>query len=456
MAAPITLEEVADLRGVVSGVVYARGDEGEVDEVACFNTAIVHDPDIVVGARSTADVVAAVRFAAGHQLPVYVQATGHGAFAPITSGLLVSTRRMTGVSVERGSRIASISAGTRWGAVVEAAARYGLTPITGSSTNVGAVGYTLGGGLGPLSRTYGFTADWVRGFTVVTADGQVVRATAAENPDLFWALRGGKGGLGIVVEMELELVPLTRLYGGGLFFDTAHIEDALRAWVDWVHTVPDTVTSSVALVRFPPIDEVPEALRGRFALHLRYAFIGGEAEGERLLAPIRDAAPAFLDLVGEMPTSQIGSIHNDGDQPGPAWDRGMQLKDIDQDFVTEFLARAGAGSDLPFIAIEIRHIGGAAAAEQHGETAVGGRQAPFTLVLLGVPVPELFDDELPQKSDYIVAGILPWIADETNINFLGHVASTQQYASAWPADAFDRLARARTTWDPDRLFAYGP
>ncbi|HEY8589682.1 MAG TPA: FAD-binding oxidoreductase, partial [Naasia sp.] len=212
----------------------------------------------------------------------------------------------------------------------------------------------------------------------------------------------------------------------------------------------------VALVRFPPIEEVPEALRGKFALHLRYAFVGGEAEGERILAPLRDAAPAFLDLVGEMPTSQIGSIHNDGDQPGPAWDRGMQLKDIDQDFVTAFLARAGAGSDLPFIAIEIRHIGGAAAAEQHGETAVGGRQAPFTLVMLGVPVPELFDDELPQKSDYIVAGILPWIADETNINFLGHVASTQQYASAWPVDAFDRLARARRTWDPDKLFAYGP
>ncbi|HEY8589450.1 MAG TPA: FAD-binding oxidoreductase, partial [Naasia sp.] len=246
MAAPITLEEVADLRAVVSGVVYARGNDGGGEEVACFNTAIVHDPDIVVGARSTADVVEAVRFAAAHELPVFVQATGHGAFAPITSGLLVSTKRMTGVSVERGSRIASISAGTRWGAVVEAAARYGLTPITGSSTNVGAIGYTLGGGLGPLSRTYGFTADWVRGFTIVTADGRVVRATAEENPDLFWALRGGKGGLGIVVEMDLELVPLTRLYGGGLFFDTAHIEDALRAWVDWVHTVPDSVTSSVA------------------------------------------------------------------------------------------------------------------------------------------------------------------------------------------------------------------
>jgi hypothetical protein len=456
MATPITLDAVADLREQISGVVFVRGDEGLDEEAACFNTAIVHDPDVVVGASRAEDVVAAVRFAGQHGVPVFVQATGHGAFAPITSGLLISTRRMTGVSIDPGSRVATIDAGTRWGEVVEAAARYGLAPITGSSVSVGAIGYTLGGGLGPLSRTYGFTADWARGFTVVTADGRVVRATAGENGDLFWALRGGKGGLGVVIEMDLELVPLTHVYGGGLFFDTAHIEDAMRAWVDWVHTVPETVTSSVALVRFPPIEEVPEALRGKFVLHLRFAFVGDDAEGERLLAPIREAAPAFLDLVGEMPTSEIGSIHNDADQPGPAWDRGMQLKDIDQDFVTEFLARAGAGSDVPFIAIEIRHIGGVAAEEQHGDTAVGGRQAPFTLVMIGVPVPELFTTAMPQKSDYIVAGILPWIASETNINFLGHVASTQQFASAWPSHAFDRLASTRTAWDPGGVFAYGP
>src|SRR3954470_15696113 len=181
MATPITLDAVADLRDLVSGVVLARGDAGIADEAACFNTAIVHDPDVVVGATTAEDVVAAVHFAGEHGVPVFVQATGHGAFAPITSGVLISTRRMAGVSIDPATRIATIDAGTRWGEVVEAAARYGLAPITGSSISVGAIGYTLGGGLGPLSRTYGFTADWARGFTVVTADGRVVRATADEN-----------------------------------------------------------------------------------------------------------------------------------------------------------------------------------------------------------------------------------------------------------------------------------
>ncbi|WP_251857123.1 FAD-binding oxidoreductase [Herbiconiux sp. L3-i23] len=456
MGRPITLDELAELRAGVSGVVLARGDSGLAEEAACFNTAIVHDPDVVVGARTADDMLAAVTFASQHRLPVFVQATGHGAFAPITDGVLITTRRMSGVSVDGARRIATIGAGARWGAVVERAARQGLTPITGSSTNVGAVGYTLGGGLGPLARTYGFTADWVRGFSVVTADGRLVRATADEHPDLFWALRGGKGGLGIVVDMDLELIPLTHVYGGGLFFDTDHIEDALRAWVEWVHEVPDTVTSSVALLRFPPIDEVPENLRGRFALHLRFAFVGDSAEGERILQPMRAAAPAFLDLIGDMPTTEIGSIHDDPDQAGPAWDRGMQLADIDDDFVTALLSRAGAGKDVPFIAIEIRHIGAGATRSAALDSAVGGGAAPFTLVMIGVPLPELFDTVLPQSSDYIVSGILPWIAEETNINFLGHVASTQQFASAWPADAFSRLNETRSAWDPDRIFVYGP
>lgn len=456
MGQPITMDELAELRAGVSGAVYARGDSGLADEAACFNTAIVHDPDLVVGVVGANDVIASVHFAAEHQLPVFVQATGHGAFAPITEGILISTRRMAGVSIDRAGRIATIGAGARWGAVVDRASRFGLTPITGSSSNVGAVGYTLGGGLGPLARTYGFTADWVRGFTVVTADGRLVRASATEHPDLFWALRGGKGGLGVVVDMDLELVPLERVYGGGLFYDTEHIEDALRAWVDWVHDLPDTVTSSVALLRFPPIEEVPENLRGRFALHLRFAFVGDERTGERLLAPMRRAAPAFLDLIGDMPTTEIDAIHDDRDHPGPAWDRGMQLSDIDQDFVTALLSRAGAGRDVPFIAIEIRHIGAGATRSSSRDSAVGGGGSPFTLVMIGVPVPDLFQEVLPESSDYIVSGILPWIADETNINFLGHVASTQQFASAWPADAFTRLAEARTSWDPDGLFVYGP
>jgi FAD/FMN-containing dehydrogenase len=451
-----TAQSLLSLASAVSGSVWARGDDGLADEVACFNTAVVHDPDVVVAAENAGDVALAVGYATAQGLPVHVQATGHGAFEPITRGVLVSTRRLDSVVVDPVAREARIGAGARWGSVILAAAEHGLAPITGSSPSVGAVGYTLGGGLGPLARTFGFTADYATEFTVVTADGGLVRASADEHPDLFAALRGGKGGLGIVVEMRLRLVELASFYGGGLFYDADAIEPALRAWAEWVRTVPDTVNSSVALLRIPDIEEAPPPLRGRTVLHLRYAFVGTPEDGELLLAPMRDAAPVFLDLVREMPAADVGLVHSDPDTPGPGWDRGLMLTGLDQEFVTALLEVLGPETEAPFIAAEVRHLGGATARRPAGLDSVGGREAAFTLVLIGIPVPELFAEVLPRAADAVVARIAPWRATTTNVNFAGHITSAQEFASAWPADAFERLAVTRTAYDPGRVFSYGP
>jgi FAD/FMN-containing dehydrogenase len=451
-----TAQSLLSFASAVSGSVWARGDAGLAEEVACFNTAVVHDPDVVVAAENAGDVALAIGYAREHGLPVHVQATGHGAFAPVTRGVLVSTRRMAAVSVDPAAREARIGAGARWGSVILAAAEHGLAPITGSSPSVGAVGYTLGGGLGPLARTFGFTADYATEFTVVTADARVVRAAADEHPDLFAALRGGKGGLGVVVEMRLRLVELAGFYGGGLFYDADAIEPALRTWADWVATVPETVNSSVALLRIPDIEEAPAPLRGHTVLHLRYAFVGTPEDGELLLAPMRDAAPVFLDLVREMPAADVGLVHADPDSPGPGWDRGLMLSGIDQDFVSGLLEVLGPETEAPFIAAEIRHLGGATARRPEGLDSVGGRDAAFTFVLIGVPVPELFAEVLPRAADAVVARIAPWRSAATNVNLAGHITTAQEFASAWPEDAFQRLAGTRTTYDPGRVFSYGP
>ena len=222
-------EELAGLREHIHGTVYGRGDEGLAAEVACFDPTIRHDPEVVVAAEGESDVAEAVRFAREHGLPVRVQATGHGAEATIVGGLIISTRALDSIVVDAPARLVRLGAGVRWAPVIELAAEHGLAPVTGSSTSVGAVGYTLGGGLGPLARTHGFTSDWVRGFRVVTAQGEIVTADAESHPELFWALRGGKGGLGIVTEMTLELVPLTTLYAGSVFFEGDAIEPVFRA-----------------------------------------------------------------------------------------------------------------------------------------------------------------------------------------------------------------------------------
>jgi len=454
-ASAIAKTDIDALRQQIAGAVFARGDEGLAREVACFNSAVAHAPDVVVGAASAADVAAAVRFAAKHKLPVSILATGHGATQSLTAGMIITTSRLDTLRVDPDTRIATIGAGLRWRPVIDAAAGHGLAPIIGSAPHVGAIGYTLGGGLGPLARTYGFSADYVRGFEVVTADGEILRANRAEHPDLLWALAGGKGGLGVVTSMEFALIPLTKLYGGSLFFDTPHIETALRAWTDWVHTAPETATTSVALLRFPPIDAIPAPLRGRNVLSLRYAFIGDAAEGARVIAPLRAAAPVYIDGVSEIPATAIGTVHNDPEGPLPAWTRGMMLRAIDQELVTRLLDVIGPGKQVPITGVEIRHVGASATArEPEGGNAVGGRQSPFTFAIIGAPNPALFEKVVPSFADALQSAIANWMSPETNINFAIPIRSAEHYASCWPAATLARLERIKTKYDPTGLFAF--
>jgi hypothetical protein len=439
----------------ISGLVLTPADPDFAGNVAGFNTAVVQAPLVAVRASTAQDVVEAVRFAREHHLPVRVQGTGHGATVPYTDGMLVVTSGLTELSIDPATHIATIGAGVRWAAVVEAGAQHGLAPISGSSTNVGVVGLVTGGGLGPLSRSHGFAADYVRGFSVVTGEGELVEATAELNPDLYWALRGGKGGLGIVTEVRLELPTISELYAGALFFEEQHIEQVFRAWVDWTKDAASDVTTSAAIFRFPPFEFIPEPLRGRTLLSIRFAYPGSAAEGERLAAPLRAVAPVYMDELGVMPLDKVAMIHGDPDAPAPGWDRGALLTDLDQDFATALLSQAGAGAQLPMLLTEVRHLGEKTRTDVPGGSAVGGREASFAFTLIGAPDPSLFETVLPAAADRVFAAIAPWTTPQLNINFAGRLRSAEQFASAWPAETFARLATVRKKHDPDVVFPYG-
>ena len=444
------------LRTEVAGPVLERGDEGFAAELAGFNLAVTHSPDVVVGLTSEDDAVAVVRAAAETGTPVRVLATGHGIPMPIEGGIVVTTRRLTGVHVDARAKVAHIAAGSRWTDVIAAAAPHRLAPVAGAADAVGCIGYTLGGGLGPLARTYGFSSDWARGFRVVTAAGEVVIANATEHPDLFWALRGGKGGFGIVTAMDFALVDLATLYGGSVFFDAEYIAPVLAAWTDWTKTLPETANSSVVILRLPPLEFIPEPLRGKTVLSVRFAFVGDVAEGKRLFQPIRDAGTTLIDAVGEMPAGDIPLIHNDPKDPTPAWDRGLMLTELDAGFVAAFLDAVGPDREVPLVAAEIRHLGGATARDVPEGSAVGGRGGAGTLALIGVPDPNLFEKVLPATVDGILEQLKPWISAETTVNFAGAFALPGSYQASWPAATFARLAEVRATYDPDQLFPYGP
>lgn len=283
-----------------------RTDPGYDDARAGFQLAVHRQPDDVVVATEADGVRAAVRSAADRNLPVAVEATGHGRSVATDRGVLIATRELTGVTVDPASGTARVLAGTRWRDVVDAAHKHDLAPLSGTSPDVGAVGYTLGGGLPLVGRRYGYAADHVLGVDVVTADGELRHASPDSEPELFWALRGGRGNFGAVTAMEIALFPLSRLYGGVLSFTGEHVQAAVHANLEWTRDLPEEMSSSLGLIVLPDVSGVPEPLRGRFTAHVRIAYTGAADAGERLVAPLRAVGPRAVDTLAEIPTRSPG------------------------------------------------------------------------------------------------------------------------------------------------------
>lgn len=438
----------------LSQPVLRAGDPGLDEETAAFNLAVRHRPAVVVRAACAAEVAAAVRFGIATGQPVAVQSTGHGAMRPVEGGILVTTHRMQELSVDPVTRTARIGAGVKWARVIAAGVPYGLAPLSGSSSDVGAVGYTLGGGLGPLGRRYGFAADHVRSIEVVTGDGRMRTVTADDDPELFWALRGGKGSFGIVTAIEVDLMPVSHLYGGGIFYAGEHAAAVLHRWRTWVDTLPEETTSSIALLRAPDMPDVPEFLRGKLTVHLRVSHSGDIADGPVLVAPMRDAAPVLADTLRPMSFSEIDSIHLEPDHPVPAWETGMLLGSFPEQAVEPLLAAAGPGADVPLILVELRHLGGALARPAAVPNAVAGRDAAYSVFVLGPAVPGL-EHAVPAAAATVTGALAPYDAGSRLVNFLGHTSDPADVAAAWSPDDAARLIALKHRYDPHALFTSG-
>jgi FAD/FMN-containing dehydrogenase len=443
----------ADLDALVAGPVLRPADPDFGAEVAPFNRTHTPRPALVVGATSADDVAAAVRWAALRGRRIAVQATGHGLTSDLEGAVLVSTRRMAQVAVDPVARVARVGAGARWAQVIEAATPHGLAPLVGSSSQVGVVGYTLGGGTGPLARRYGFAADLVRRVQMVTFEGEVREVDTENEPDLFWAVRGGKGNFGIVTELEFELVPVARLYGGGIFFPGEAAADLLHAYRRWVTTLSEDTTTSIALLRLPPLPTLPESLRGRFVVHLRVAHLGSAEEGAALVAPMRAVAPAIMDLVGEMPYAAVDSIHMDPTDPMKMWERGTALAVLPAEAVDAVLAVAGPDVDVPLFMVEIRHLGGALGRPAAVPNAVAGRDAAFSVFAIG-PMDGPVAEVVPAITQSVVDRVAPWSTGGSLLNFLGQ-AGPERVRGVWNPMDRARLVDVKRRYDPANVFAFG-
>jgi FAD/FMN-containing dehydrogenase len=441
----ISADPTETLRAAISGDVFVPGDDGYDQARRAWNLAKDQQPAVVVFPESATEVARAVRFAHAQGLRIAPQATGHGAtpLEPLEAAMLVKTSRMRRVDIDPAARTARIEAGARWRDVTVPAGQHGLAALAGTSPDVGVTGYTLGGGLGWLARRYGLAANSVTAADIVTPDGDLVRADASQQPDLLWAVRGG-GGIGVVTALEMTLYPVRHLYAGVLFFPIERSSQVLYRWHEWTGTVPDEMTSIGRIMRFPPLPEVPEHLRGRAFALVEAAYLGDAAAAAEVLRPLRQLGPE-IDTFATIPAPALSQLHMDPDQPVPFQGDGVLLTDLPAAAIDILLDLAGPDAKTPLASIEIRHLGGALARPAVPGGAQRAVDARYLTYAAGAtPTPELATEMLAHARA-VTDALTPWRASYDYYNLTETPADAH---AVLPAASYHRLQQISATYDP--------
>ena len=407
-----------------------------------WNLAVDQRPAAVVLPESAHDVVAAILFAREHDQRVAAQGTGHGSepLGSLDDTILVKTERMRTIEIDPDARVARVEAGVLWHELVEAAAGYGLAALQGSSPDVGVVGYTLGGGLSFMGRKHGLAANRLRAVELVTADGALVRADREHEPELFWALRGGGGSFGVVTAIEVELLPITEIYAGHLWYPLERAGEVLQAWRELTQQdLPDELTTVGRLLNLPPIPDIPEPVRGKSFAIVEAFHLGDPGEADRLLAPLRALGPVN-DTIESISMPALSHVHMDPEHPVPGLGDGLMLSELPPDAVDELVAVAGPGSRFPLLSVELRHLEGELSRERPGAGVLGAINGAYVLYAVGMtPVPEL---KAPTRAQVqaVKGAMTPWSAGQMYLNFAD---SRQPLQTFWGEDAFHGCGGSR-------------
>jgi UDP-N-acetylenolpyruvoylglucosamine reductase len=445
------------LQSQIEGQVILRGDAQYEEARLTWNRLVDQYPAVIVLPTSSADVSAAVRYARQEGLQIAVQSTGHGVFKPADGALLVVTSHLRELSIDTAAQTARIGAGLKWGEVLEQTQKVGLAPLIGSSPTVGVVGYTLGGGYGWLGRKYGMAVDSVRSIELVDASGKVLNASAHENSDLFWGLRGGGGGaFGIVTMLEMQLFPVTEVYAGNLLYPAEMARDVMQHYRQWISQAPDELTSSVLLFNFPPFPQVPDPLRGKSFTIVRGCYAGDPQEGEALLRHWHDWQAPIMDMWGLMPFTQAAAISQDPVDPMPSKHTGAWLQGMSDATIDKLIGRAFVqGGPPPLVFVELRHAGGAVRRVSNDDNALSNREAELLLFVMSVtPSPEAYQSVSAYMSE-LLAEIEPDVTGGVYLNFLEGPEAQHKAAHGFSPEKLERLRALKKRCDPDGVLRSG-
>jgi FAD/FMN-containing dehydrogenase len=444
-----------DLRGFAGSLLHP-GDEGYDDARAVFNGMIDRRPAVIARAATVDDVIAVVDLAREDDLPLSIYGGGHGVTgsAVVDAGICLDMRALRGIDVDPTARIARVEAGVTWGEVDAATQEHGLAVTGGRVSSTGVVGLALGSGSGWLERKFGYVCDNLERAELVTADGRVVSASADENPDLFWGLRGGGGNFGVVTALHLRLHALGPIvYGGMLMFPAEVGSELVRTYRDFMLDAPDEVGSGLAFITAPPEEFVPEPVRGQPVIGIICCYAGDAADGPDAYAPLRSLPYVGLDLLGEMPYVAVQQLID------PANPKGMQnywtadfLDELPDEAVDTIVERATKPVS-PMTQILVIPGGGAVARVAEDAMAFGQRHAPWNVHYLSMwPDPADTDTNIAYTRDLATA-MKPWATGRAYLNFIGDEGAGRVEAAFGP-EKYARLMALKRVWDPTNLFRH--
>jgi FAD/FMN-containing dehydrogenase len=444
---------VAALSRGFRGELIEPGLPGYEEHRAIWNGSIDRYPAIIARCAGVADVIAALRFARESGLPIAVRSGGHSfpGLSVCDGGVVIDLGMMRGIRVHPEARTVRAQAGVRLGDLDHETQAFGLGVPAGIVTHTGLAGLTLGGGIGWLMRKYGLTIDQLLSVDLVTASGELVRASATENADLFWGIRGGGGNFGIVTEFEFRLHPVgPTLLAGPIFWpmdDSAHV---LRFYRDWIADAPDELTTIVVHRKAPPLAAVPVELHGRPVVTVAVCYAGSIDEGEKVVRPLRRFGRPLLDLCAPKPFVEHQAMF-DPSFPSGYWYyfRSCDVAEL-SDEVIDITADHAQRLRSPLTAFPIFQLGGAVARIGDDETVFSGRRAGHTFnINATTATADGFDDEREWARTFWTA--LAPHHTSVYVNFLMEEGE-DRIRQAYGAAKYDRLKALKTKYDPTNLF----
>lgn len=442
-----------DLRPLADGTtLHLPGDAGYDAARVAWNLAVDQRPAAVALPRTAAEVAHVVRAASAAGLRVAPQSTGHNAAPLAAQGLDdVVLLRMTGMDLvvaDPARGIVRAEGGALWEPAVVAAAAHGRAVLHGSSPDVGITGYSLGGGIGWFARKLGLATNSITAVELVTADGSLVRADAANNAELFWALRGGGGSFGVVTALEFKMYPIETAYAGFMLWDIAHAEKVLREWAAWAPSAPDEVTTAFRVMRLPAMPDLPDFLRGREIAIIDGAVLGSDDRGRELLGDLRALRPE-VDTFDRVDAASLVRLHMDPEGGAPVTSDTAMLAEFPEAALDAFLEEVGPGVTSPLLMAELRQLGGALARPHTGGGALTHLDADFVMFAAAMAMDAESGAAGYAAAHRLATALQPFANGRQYLNFAENPVDV---ASAYAESAWRQLSGIRSAVDPDGLF----